>query len=251
MGNDEDRGRSRRYGAEDRGWSHRSGTRWLHDREVGWHRVQSVPYTWRWGARVSYLSLKTKFDGLSMVWPQNHWDDFIQFSLKINGDGFLRFSIKTGGYDVSRFGLKIDGGFLGWGSKLSWWRVFRFRPQNWQLWFSDLCLKFTATVSSFGPQNQARYGLSVAPQNRREGDSGRHASRYIDLLRVEASRVRVFQFASRLVETRRRVVHVALSRRLRRIQVKDGRVNAMGCVKLCHLYFTVFFLLDLRDITVF
>jgi hypothetical protein len=25
---DEDRGRSRRPGAEDRGWSHRSGTRW-------------------------------------------------------------------------------------------------------------------------------------------------------------------------------------------------------------------------------
>jgi hypothetical protein len=48
-----------------------------------------------------------------MVWPQNHWDDFIQFSLKINGHGFLRFSIKTGGYDVSWFGLKIDGGFLG------------------------------------------------------------------------------------------------------------------------------------------
>jgi hypothetical protein len=33
--NDEDRGRSRRPGAEDRGWSHRSGTRWPDDREVG------------------------------------------------------------------------------------------------------------------------------------------------------------------------------------------------------------------------
>jgi hypothetical protein len=32
---DEDRGRSRRPGAEDRGWLHRSGTRWLGDREVG------------------------------------------------------------------------------------------------------------------------------------------------------------------------------------------------------------------------
>jgi hypothetical protein len=32
---DEDRGRSRRLGAEERGWSDRLGTRWLGDREVG------------------------------------------------------------------------------------------------------------------------------------------------------------------------------------------------------------------------
>jgi hypothetical protein len=32
---DEDRGKSRRHGAEDQGWSHRSGTRWPGDREVG------------------------------------------------------------------------------------------------------------------------------------------------------------------------------------------------------------------------
>jgi hypothetical protein len=73
---DEDRGRSRRSGAEDLGWSHRSGTRWPGDREVGWHHVQSAPCMWRRGARLSWLSLKTKVDGLSVVWPQNHWDDF-------------------------------------------------------------------------------------------------------------------------------------------------------------------------------
>jgi hypothetical protein len=33
--NDEDRGRCRRAGAEDRGWSHRSGTQWPDDQEVG------------------------------------------------------------------------------------------------------------------------------------------------------------------------------------------------------------------------
>jgi hypothetical protein len=32
---DEDCDRSRRPGAEDQGWSHRSGTWWLGDREVG------------------------------------------------------------------------------------------------------------------------------------------------------------------------------------------------------------------------
>jgi hypothetical protein len=61
---DEDRGRSRRPGALDRGWSHRSGTWWPGGREVRWRRVRSAPGTWRLGARVSWLSLKTKFDGL-------------------------------------------------------------------------------------------------------------------------------------------------------------------------------------------
>jgi hypothetical protein len=61
---DEDRGRSRRLDAKDQRWSHRSGTQWLGGREVGWRRVRSAPVTWRLGARVSWLSLKTKVDGL-------------------------------------------------------------------------------------------------------------------------------------------------------------------------------------------
>jgi hypothetical protein len=65
--NDEDRSRSRRLGAEDQGWSHRSGTRWLSDREVGWRRVRSTSCMWRQGAQVSWLSLKTKVDDLLVV----------------------------------------------------------------------------------------------------------------------------------------------------------------------------------------
>jgi hypothetical protein len=61
---DEDRGRSRRPGAEYRGWSHRLGTRWPSGREVGWRCVRSAPGTWRLGAWVSWLSIKTKVDGL-------------------------------------------------------------------------------------------------------------------------------------------------------------------------------------------
>jgi hypothetical protein len=61
---DEDRGRSSRPGAEDREWLHRSSTQWSGGREVGWCRVRSVPGTWRLGAQVSWLSLKTKVDGL-------------------------------------------------------------------------------------------------------------------------------------------------------------------------------------------
>jgi hypothetical protein len=36
----------------------------LGGREVGWRRVLSAPSTWRRGARVSWLSLKTKVDSL-------------------------------------------------------------------------------------------------------------------------------------------------------------------------------------------
>jgi hypothetical protein len=61
---DEDHSRSRRPGAEDRGWSHKLGTRWSGDREVGWCHVRSAPCTWRRGARVSWLSLKTKVGSL-------------------------------------------------------------------------------------------------------------------------------------------------------------------------------------------
>jgi hypothetical protein len=44
---DENRGSSRRPGVEERGWSHRSGTQWSGDREVGWCHVRSTPCTWR------------------------------------------------------------------------------------------------------------------------------------------------------------------------------------------------------------
>jgi hypothetical protein len=42
---------------------------------------------------------------------------------------------------------------------------FQFGPQNQQLWFGDLGLKITATVSWFESQNQVGFGLLVAPQN--------------------------------------------------------------------------------------
>ena len=66
-------------------------------------------------------------------------------------------------------------------------------PQNRQLWFGDLGLKITVTVSWFMPQNQVGFGLSVASQNRqREVDAG-HASRSSGLLCMEASLIRVSQ----------------------------------------------------------
>jgi hypothetical protein len=64
MCSDEDCGSSRRPGAQDQGWSHRSGTRWSGGQEIGWRRVRSTLVTWRLGAWVSWLSLKSKVDGL-------------------------------------------------------------------------------------------------------------------------------------------------------------------------------------------
>jgi hypothetical protein len=48
-------------------------------------------------------------------------------------------------------------------------------------------------VSWFGPQNQADFGLSVAPQNRQMEVSVGHTSRSSGLLCVEASLARVSQ----------------------------------------------------------
>jgi hypothetical protein len=71
--------------------------------------------------------------------------------------------------------------------------VSRFGHQNRQLWFGDLGLKITATVSWFGPQNQVGFSLSVVSQNRRREVSAGHASRSSSLLGVEASLARVSQ----------------------------------------------------------
>jgi hypothetical protein len=49
---DEDHGKSSRPGAEDQGWSHKSGTRWPDGREVRWRRVRSAPGTLRLETRV-------------------------------------------------------------------------------------------------------------------------------------------------------------------------------------------------------
>jgi hypothetical protein len=66
-------------------------------------------------------------------------------------------------------------------------------PQNQGWRFGDLTLKITATISWFGPQKQAGFGLSVAPQNcQREVGAG-HALGSSGLLYLEESRVRVFQ----------------------------------------------------------
>jgi hypothetical protein len=98
------------------------------------------------------------------------------FSLKAKVDGFSCFGLKTGGYDSSSLASKPL-------ARVSW-----FGPQNRQLRFGDLAHKLNVMVSHFRPQNQVGYGLSVAPQNRREDEDGvGHASRSSGMLRLEAT----------------------------------------------------------------
>jgi hypothetical protein len=75
--------------------------------------------------------------------------------VEMRSAGFLIEIQNQGRQFVSGLTLKlVVDDFLVWASKL-------------HLWFDDLCLKITMTVSWFMPQNQVGYGLSVAPQNRR------------------------------------------------------------------------------------
>jgi hypothetical protein len=115
-----------------------------------------------------------------------------------------------------------------------------------------LGIKIITTVSWFEPQNQVGYDLLVARQNRWEDEHGvGHASRSSGLLRLEASRARVFQFGLKIGGGATRTVHVASSRRLHRVEAKDGWIDAMSCIGPFYPNFTVFYVLGPRGILVF
>jgi hypothetical protein len=64
------------------------------------------------------LSLKTKVDGFSVVWPQNHWDSFLCFGLKTGVTVFSGLTSKPVAM-ISWLSLKTKAaeGFSFWGSK--------------------------------------------------------------------------------------------------------------------------------------
>jgi hypothetical protein len=131
-------------------------------------------------------------------------------------------------------------------------QVFQFGPQNRQLRFDDLGLKITMTVSSFWPQNKVGYGLSVAPQNRREDkDSVGRTSRSSCLLHLKASQARVSQSGLKTDGGVARMVQMASSQRLHRVKAEDGQADATGCVKLFYPNFVIFYILGSRGILVF
>jgi hypothetical protein len=116
-----------------------------------------------------------------VVWPQNHLTVFIGLSSKPVAIVFSSLALKP----VVGFLVEPQNqggrGFPGLGLKTG------------SYGFDDLGLKITATVSWFGPQNQAGFGLSVAPQNQRMKVGAGHASRSSSLLGVKASLVSVSQ----------------------------------------------------------
>jgi hypothetical protein len=99
---------------------HRSDTRWPDNREVEWRCVRSAPCTRRRWACAFWLSLKTKVDGLSGVYPQNRWVGFPGLGLKTSSYclviwtsklpwRFLSLGIKTKQATVYRLCHKING----------------------------------------------------------------------------------------------------------------------------------------------
>jgi hypothetical protein len=133
-----------------------------------------------------------------------------------------------------------------------WFRVSRFGSQNRQLRFCDLGLKITVTVSWFGPQNQVGNSLSVAPQNRQENEDGMgHVSRSSDLLRLEASRARVFQSGLKIGGGAVWMIHLASSRRLCRVESEDRRVDATGYIGSFYPNLDIFIVLGSSFILVF
>jgi hypothetical protein len=78
-----------------------------------------------------------------------------------------------------------------------------------------------------------------------------HALRSSGLLRVESSRARVSQFGLKTGGGAARMVHVASSRRSCAVELEDGWVDAIGCIRPYYAYFAVFIVLVPRGNLVF
>jgi hypothetical protein len=129
------------------------------------------------------------------------------------GGGFPGLGLKTGSFGLVILASKSSRRFLGLGLKTMWALVYR------------LCHKTDGGMSA----RDTRQDLAVC-----------FTSKQVWLWFPS--------LALRLAEPRRRVVHVALSRRLRQRQVEDGRVDATGCIGLCYSNFAVFNVLGPRGL---
>jgi hypothetical protein len=104
-GSNEDRGRNRRPGAEDRGWSYRSGTWWLDDREIGWrcglHRARGDEEREFFGWASKPRSTVCQWFDLKTTRTVYQW-----FDLKTTGTIYQWFDLKTTGTIFSGLALK-------------------------------------------------------------------------------------------------------------------------------------------------
>jgi hypothetical protein len=134
---------------------------------------------------------------------------------------------------------------------------FLFEPQNQSGGrFSGLDLKTDSSGLVIYASKSPRWFLSLDPKMmwasvcwlRHKIDRGRSArDTHRDLAACFAWKQVWLGFPS---EARRWVVHVAPSRRLRRRQVEDGRVDATDCIGPCYPTFVVFNVLCPRGIVV-
>jgi hypothetical protein len=175
-----------------------------------------------------------------VVWPQNHWDGFLRFGLKTGGVGFLQFGLKTGGDGFSWFELKAGGGR-----------------------FSSLHLKTDSFSLMIWPSKSPRrfldFGLKIKRptvcQLRDKTDRkmkttwGTRRDLAACFMWKQVG-LEFLSLASRLADVRCRVVHVAPSWRSYEDQVENGRVDALGCVRVCYPYFVIFILLGYMGIFV-
>jgi hypothetical protein len=120
-----------------------------------------------------------------------------------------------------------------------------------------LCLKITAMVSWFGPQNQVGGCLSVCASKpmsgwRRCEDTHRHPAACFVVKQVGLG---FLCFASKLAKERWRVVHMTSSRRSHGSEAKDSQFDGVGCgaVEIGPNYYSldVIFILHHRGILVF
>jgi hypothetical protein len=112
------------------------------------------------------LSLKTKVNGLWVVWTQNHSDDFSSVWPQNNSDGFHRFGLKTvatvSGGLASKLAMTVSDGLA---SKPAMTVSVGLASKPAATVSIGSVLKPAATVCWFVPQNYVSFSLSVAPQN--------------------------------------------------------------------------------------
>jgi hypothetical protein len=112
--------------------------------------VRSTPCTWRRGAQLSWLSLKTKVDGLLVVLPQNHSDGFsLVWASKMMTTVCEWFDLKTTQTVftglTSKLVVTVSGGLA---SKLAAMVSCGLASKSVAAVFSDLTLKPVVTVFS-------------------------------------------------------------------------------------------------------
>jgi hypothetical protein len=151
----------------------------------------------------------------SLVWLQNWWRRFLPVWPQNRWLRFPSLGLKTGSYGLEIWASKSPQRFLDLGLKTKQATIYR------------LCHKTDGSSTAWGTR--------------------RDLADYFAWKQVGLG---FFSLASRLMETRWRVVHVAPSWRLHQSQVEDGRIDAMGCVGLYYHCYVIFFLLYPRVIVI-